>query len=155
MNSFFAAIVSSAAFPILVPWAWWQERRILRLGSPLSPEDARFAICLGILEPGKVRILGVRRVPMPAPRILVDWFHNIFPSFPSPAGMTLGHGIYAVQGYQTNQALIRHELVHVQQHENCGGHAKFLWLYMHQCLTVGYDQAPMEMEARERSLGDI
>lgn len=153
MITIFAALATSAAWPVLVPWAWWQERNILRQGRPLSAGQLAFAKTLGMADPHRVRILALPRIPMPAPNWLVDCFRKIFPGFPTPAGMTLGHGIFVIPELLDCDALIHHELVHVLQHERCGGHGKFLWLYLQQCLTVGYDQAPLEVEARERGLG--
>lgn len=151
MTSFWAGFLSTLACPIAVPWAWFQERNILQHGRPLREEELVFGRTLEILDVEKVRILIVPRIPMPVPRWIEDRFHRWLPAFPMPAGMTLGHGIFVVKAYAEDVSMLRHELVHVRQHEVCGGHGIFLWRYLQQCLSVGYEHAPMEIEARERS----
>jgi len=43
--------------------------------------------------------------------------------------------------------LVAHELVHTAQYERCGSIAAFLRQYLHECLSIGYPDAPMEQEA--------
>jgi hypothetical protein len=45
--------------------------------------------------------------------------------------------------------LIAHELVHAAQYERLGGILPFLRQYLVECLTIGYANAPMELEAAE------
>jgi len=44
--------------------------------------------------------------------------------------------------------LVFHELVHTLQYERFGGFPQFLKQYLHECITVGYPEAPLEQEAR-------
>ena len=61
--------------------------------------------------------------------------------------MTLGKGIYILKG---NWDVIRHELVHVAQYQQLGGIGPFMERYLVECLTCGYFDAPLEVEAREK-----
>src|SRR2546430_8971806 len=48
--------------------------------------------------------------------------------------------------YWRDRALIAHELVHVLQYHRLGGVLPFLQTYICQCATVGYPNAPLELE---------
>ena len=92
-------------------------------------------------------MLEVKSVPLPAPRPLVKlasrWGIPVF----EPAGMALGRGIYLLDGHSR---ILRHELVHVAQYQRLGGIEPFMRRYLTECLTVGYLNSPLEIEAREK-----
>jgi hypothetical protein len=44
--------------------------------------------------------------------------------------------------------LLAHECRYVRQYEVCGSIAKFLPVYLGQIITVGYDDEPLEQDAR-------
>jgi hypothetical protein len=67
---------------------------------------------------------------------------------PQMAGLTLGHTIFVLRKHLSNR-LISHELRHVHQYEELGSIAKFLPLYLEQIATVGYENAPLEIDARK------
>jgi hypothetical protein len=67
------------------------------------------------------------------------------------AGVTFGYGIYICDGQVSNR-LISHECRHVYQYEAAGSIAAFLPIYLHQIATVGYDDAPYEIDAREHEI---
>jgi hypothetical protein len=56
-------------------------------------------------------------------------------------------GVYAVQGYEQNERLARHEAVHWAQAERMG-FIKFYFLYIWYSFRYGYKNNPMEIEAR-------
>ena len=64
-----------------------------------------------------------------------------------PGGMALGKGIYILEGHSR---VLRHELVHVAQYQQLGGIGPFMRRYLVECLTHGYADAPLEVEAREK-----
>ena len=92
-------------------------------------------------------MLEVKSVPLRAPRPLVKlasrWGIPVF----EPAGMALGRGIYLLDGHSR---ILRHELVHVAQYQRLGGIEPFMRRYLTECLTVGYLNSPLEIEAREK-----
>lgn len=146
-----AAIVASLVVPGISFWSWWQEKRILRHGRHLTAEELSFAVRLGITDPFRVRLLAVSRIPLPIPSRLVVWLRRHFSSLVNPAGMTLGHGIFMDAAYAECTEIIHHELVHVRQHETHHGHLIFMWRYLYECIAIGYEDAPLEREARVRS----
>ena len=117
----------------------------------MTDAELQFAKSLGIREPEKARLLLVDSIPLPAPQWLLKWARAKFHTLPEPAGMTLGHGILLDPAYEDCAEIIRHELVHVRQHELWRGHLGFLWRYLYECMAYGYDEAPMELEARRES----
>jgi hypothetical protein len=142
-----ALTLASGIAPATARWAADQERHILAEGKPLNHEALAFALELEINEPGRIRVLEVKSVPLPAPRPLVKlasrWGIPVF----EPAGMALGRGIYLLDGHSR---ILRHELVHVAQYQRLGGIEPFMRRYLTECLTVGYLNSPLEVEAREK-----
>jgi len=66
---------------------------------------------------------------------------------PGNVGLTLGYGIFIAAGNFTARVL-SHEFRHVHQYEIRGSIAAFLPEYLQQIVTVGYDNAPLEIDAR-------
>ena len=139
----------------LLPWiAWWvrrHERLILRTGRPLGPDEMNWAIKVGANHPERIRVLHVPEIPMPVPR----WMQRLGDRFSfaghAPAGMTLGHGVYVSDLCGNDPALLIHEFVHVGQYERLGSVKSFLRQYLWECLSAGYESAPLEQEARKRT----
>jgi len=63
------------------------------------------------------------------------------------AGLTLGCGIFIVQGCLTPR-LLAHECRHVYQYEVAGSIEAFLPLYLQQIAAVRYERASYEVDAR-------
>lgn len=139
----------------LLPWiTWWvrrHERLILGTGRPLQSPEMDWALKVGVNQPVRVRVLSVPEIPMPVPR----WIQRLGASFSfachAPAGMTLGHGVYVSDLCGNDPALLVHEFVHVGQYERFGSVKSFLRQYLWECLSAGYESAPLEREARERT----
>lgn len=143
-----ALTLASGIAPATARWAQDQERRILAEGRPLEAEALAFARNLKIENPDGVRVLEIAPVPSPVPRPLLKLVDRWgFPVI-TPAGMTLGRGIYILPG---QSRVIPHELVHVAQYQRLGGIEPFMRQYLIECLVHGYFAAPLEVEAREVS----
>jgi len=65
----------------------------------------------------------------------------------APRGLALEYGIFVRADHWRDRALIAHELVHTAQFQRLGGILPFLQTYIFQCATVGYPNAPLELEA--------
>jgi hypothetical protein len=124
------------------------EREILRRGRPLNAYETRLAEAVGVAHPERVRV----------------WVHATFlePTDPAflalareygiwsdeeEAGRALGYGIEVQPGFVRSRKVFAHELTHVAQYERMGTPA-LLREYFVQLMTVGYDRAPIEAEAR-------
>ena len=142
-------------FPVLLPlaaqWAAEQEAMILTGGVPLKAEELEDASQLGVREPGKVRLLKVPGIPRPADPRLTAACDAVGFLTPATRGLTVGYGIFVRQDCWGGRELIRHELVHTAQYERFGSIESFLRCYLTECLTFGYDNSPLEIEAQESS----
>jgi len=67
--------------------------------------------------------------------------------------LTIGNTIYlhnaTKQDLINNKTWLAHELVHVKQYEQLGV-ARFLFLYLYECLVNGYYNNKFEIEARAK-----
>jgi hypothetical protein len=133
--------------PLAAAWAEEQEQRILREGVPLSEEEISAARSIGVREPERVRLLQVEEIPAPTHPILRAAYAAINFLAAKPRGLTVRYGIFVRSDCRQDRHLLLHELVHTSQYEKLGGIAAFLRRYLFECRTLGYRQAPMEMEA--------
>ncbi len=153
----FRKIGIALAWRFALPPAWlWvrlHQQRIRRHGRPLSDDERRLAVALGISEYRieRIRIWSVNRVPGPGDLLLRTVGRIAGISTHSAKGMALNLGIYLEAAQANRRSLVAHELVHVAQYERLGGTWPFLRDYLWQCLREGYWNAPLEIEARQRA----
>jgi hypothetical protein len=133
--------------PLAVQWAADQERRVLCQGVPLSESEMADAKAIGVGNPERVRLLRVESVPVPAHPMLRAAAASINFLTATPSGLALEYGIFIRADQWRDRALIAHELAHTAQYQRLGGILPFLQTYIYQCATVGYRNAPLEMEA--------
>lgn len=139
--------VLSRLVPCAIAWAEAQSEEIRAKGAPLSSEQLRLATAVGVTRPELVRVCEVSRVPAPEDTELRKIGSSLGLLGPAMIGITFGYGIYLVNGHVTNR-LVSHECRHVQQYEAAGSIAAFLSEYLSQLLSFGYDDAPLEIDAR-------
>lgn len=133
--------------PLAAEWALEQERRVLCQGVPLSDEELADAKAIGVRNPERVRLLRVESIPVPAHPMLKAAAASINFITAAPRGLALDYGIFVRADHWRDRELIAHELAHTAQYQRLGGILPFLQTYLGQCATVGYDQAPLELEA--------
>ncbi len=138
--------------PIILPiasgWIAQQERRILTSGVPLDSAQMADARALGLSNAARVRLLRVKRVPLPG-GAFARAFASLTDVFPGEtAGLTAQYGIFVRADRWNDRHLILHELAHTRQYEELGGIRPFLRQYLHECMTDGYFFAALEVEAR-------
>ena len=133
--------------PLAAQWATEQERRVLCEGVPLSGTEIADARAIGVRNPERVRLLRVDSVPVPAHPVLRAAAASINFLSATPSGLALNYGIFIRADRWRERTLIAHELVHIAQYQRLGGIMPFLQTYICQCATVGYRQAPLELEA--------
>ena len=115
---------------------------------PLCIMHAR---AIGVIDPGRVRVLAVGRIPDPLGPISALLARCTSVTVSRPSGLTLRHGIFAVPPYDRDRSLLAHELVHTMQYQRAGSLFGFMRRYIFQCLADGYLNAEWEREARELS----
>lgn len=141
------AAVLPQLLPRAVAWAEAHSARICASGVTLSPLGVRLAHAVGVVRSDLIRVNVVRQLPLPEDPQLRFAALQTGLLGPNMVGMTLGYGIYIVDGNQTNR-LISHECRHVAQYESAGSIASFLPVYLQQIAIFGYQQAPLEVDAR-------
>lgn len=137
--------------PKAIAWAQEQSDLILRSGASLNENEMALATQVGVAKPGLVRIMYVSKLPMPDDPMLRKVADSTGLNGPKMAGMTLGYGIFILEGRATAR-LISHELRHVQQYETLGGIGGFMPVYLAQIASEGYDHAPLELDARSHEV---
>ncbi len=133
--------------PLAAQWATEQERRVLCEGVPLSESELADAKAVGVRNPERVRLLRVDEIPVPVHPMLKAAAASINFITAAPRGLALQNAIFVRSDQWRDRDLIVHELVHTAQYQRLGGVLPFLQTYIVQCATVGYQQAPLELEA--------
>ena len=101
-----------------------QEFKILASGRALTDIETKLAVAVGVHDPARVRIKLVRQMPAPADPELRAIASQTGLIGPHTGGITMGHGIYLLNGQVSNR-LVSHELRHVHQYEAAGSIASF------------------------------
>ena len=127
-----------------------QEAHILEYGAALTERETALARQLGVQNSARVRLLAIDEMPRPQQSELRAAALQSGFFAPGTQGMTLGAGVFVARAAWRELDLVAHELVHVAQYESLGIE-EFLRRYLRECLTVGYWNAPLEIEAREES----
>ena len=139
--------------PAAIAWAEARAKRASEVGAPLTAEEQEIARSVGVTNPDLVRIEIVGdRLPMPDDPELQAAATQAGLLGPGMVGLTLGHAIFICRGHETRR-LLSHELRHVCQYERYGSIAAFLPVYLSQVLEVGYEDAPLERDARAHEQG--
>ena len=107
----------------------------------------RLALAVGVQRPDRVRIKVVNQLPQPDHPELLAIGRQTGLLGPHIGGITFGHTIFIRHDNVSNR-LISHELRHVHQYEAAGSIGAFLATYLEQIAAVGYDHAPLEIDAR-------
>lgn len=150
------AIEFHAMLPSLLPkaiaWAEMQSSHIAHFGQPLNDTLISLARSVGVLHPDRIRIVEVDSLPMPDDPDLKDAALAAGLLGANMIGLTLGYSVYICRGQWTIR-LLSHEFRHVCQYEKAGSIVTFLSIYLQQIVSVGYNSAPFEIDARvyERS----
>ena len=138
----------SSLLPKAIEWAEAQSAWILENGRVLTNEERDLAIKAGVVYPERVRISEVASLPFPEDEELRQAALSLGLLGPSMVGLTLGYGIYIVEGKEFR--FVPHELRHVHQYENAGSSlSSFLTRYLQELMKYGYADAPLEIDARQ------
>lgn len=145
----------AAMLPMILPkaiaWAEAQSKLIMDHGFPLTAAGIADARTVGVAMPENIRVALVPSLPLPEDYELRTIALGAGLLGPGMIGLTLGHGIFIVQGYETRR-LCSHEFRHVHQYEQAGSIAAFLPEYLRQVSGFGYRDSPFEVDARRHEL---
>lgn len=134
--------------PKAITWAEQLEQHVLEAGAALSPQEQVLARAVGVRRPELIRIQVVDELPFPEDPDLIDVASKYALLGPGTIGLTLGYAILLCRGHDTNPRLLSHEFRHVYQYERLGSIQQFLPVYLRQLAEVGYEDAPLEIDAR-------
>lgn len=139
------------ALPRLLPqaisWVEGQERAILASGRRLEAHELALARAVGVRHPELIRLSVVAHLPVPDDPELRAAALQTGLLGSGTVGVTFDHGIYLATD-EVSARLISHECRHVGQYEAAGSIAAFLPVYLGQIASVGYWNAPLEVDAR-------
>lgn len=133
--------------PKAVKWAEAEARLALALGRKLTVFEASMALKAGVAAPQHIRISSVREMPIPENSLLRMAAEQTGLLGPGAQGLTLGYAVIVREGFEAPY-LLAHEFRHVCQYEQAGSIAAFIPVYLQQILEFGYEQAPLEVDAR-------
>ena len=142
------ATVLPQLLPRAIEWAEVRSAEVLGKGVVLPPDRLALARAVGVVQPEKIRVSLVDRLPLPEDPELREAAIQSGLLGPDMVGITFGYAIYMCKGHATNR-LLSHECRHVYQYEVAGSIASFLPLYLQQIVSHGYKQAPFEVDARK------
>ena len=116
--------------PLACEWAKRQEAYVLEHGVRLNPEQAADARHVGVVEPGRVRVLVVDRIPLPENEELAAAARHAQIITDSSRGVAMGYAIVIRADSWRNRELLLHQLIHVAQCERSGGLDNFVREYL-------------------------
>ncbi|MGH7358868.1 MAG: hypothetical protein ACREJR_08645 [Candidatus Rokuibacteriota bacterium] len=135
-----------ALLPRAIAWAQGTADLALAVGAPLPEPWQAQARGVGVIEPAQIRIVSLSGpIPMPRDPELRAAARQAGLLNPDMMGLTLGYAILIRTG--AGVRVLRHECRHVAQYERAGGLEAFLPLYLGQLVSLGYRNAPFELDA--------
>jgi hypothetical protein len=135
-----------ALFPHVVDWISCLDKQAQESGRALTPVEFNLAQNVGVAHPEEVRILSVRKIPLPSHPRVKQLAKQVGLLNVDTAGLTAGYGVIVRRDRANNLRLLAHEFVHVTQYERLGREG-FLQEYIQQIAAYGYLNAPFELEA--------
>jgi hypothetical protein len=135
--------------PLAVEWATSTSAEGAASGTSLGPPGVALAKRVGVVRPEQIRVVAVDQLPQPAHLLLRQAASQV--RLLDGMGLTLGHTIFLCRR-DSRIDLLAHECRHVAQYEKAGSIAAFLAVYLEQVVTVGYENAPFEIDARAHEI---
>ena len=136
-------------FPAICQWVAEQERLILAHGHSLSPDQQIDAYRIGVKHIDKIRVMAVNEIPQISIPSLQPILSTMGLISPQTIGISFQYGIYLRKDYLSDRRLLVHEMTHSMQYERLGGIEGFLKQYVEEIISFGYQESPLEIEARK------
>jgi hypothetical protein len=138
--------------PEIVAWVKERSADINKTGNSLNERQRQIAVAVGVLHSDLVRVKAVPRIEPPQHRELAQIAADTNLINSQTGGITFGHSIYIRSDLIADERLLSHELRHVHQYENAGSIEAFLVEYVRQIAVHGYNNAPLEVDARSAEI---
>ena len=135
--------------PIVVAWLEQQENEILSKGRFLTPDEIGIAQQIGVKNPDIIKVNVTNQVPLPNDHEIqkLGFQFGLFST--STLGISFRYGIFINATASNPKEILAHELIHTLQYERLGSIELFIAQYLSECLRYGYNNSPLEKEARE------
>jgi len=137
--------------PGAVAWAQAQAAHVAAVGTALDEAGLALARRVGVAHPEHVRIKVVNALPLPDDPTLSAAAIQAGLLGPDMVGLTLGYSIFVRDAHVTAR-LLSHECRHVHQYEAHGSIEAFLPVYLAQVISLGYPNAPFELDAQAHEI---
>jgi hypothetical protein len=137
--------------PLAVAWAEQVAASADASGQMLNEQQVQVARQVGVRHPECVRVVVASDLPFPEHPLLTQAAMQTGLLGSHMAGLTLGYAVFIRKGHLDTR-LLSHELRHVSQYEEAGSIRNFLPAYLAQIVEVGYDNAPLEIDARNHEI---
>lgn len=125
--------------PEAVEWVKKMEAIGRMKGTMLNIDYLRMARWAGVEDLLWTTTLQVEEIKFP--KNFQPLVEGLFPG--KLSAITFGHCIF----WTNDWSVIPHELKHVAQYEKLGGVEPFLRQYLSECIRLGYNKSPLELEA--------
>jgi hypothetical protein len=139
--------------PLAIEWAERVSAQAASTAPGLTDQWKLVAQRAGVRDVDRVRVAVPEQLPFPEHPLLQQAALTTGLLGPNMAGLTLGHTIFVRSG-QMSVRLLSHELRHVAQYEAAGSIGGFLPGYLAQIVHFGYEDAPLEVDARSHEIAD-
>lgn len=133
--------------PRAIEWAKTVSAQIEQNGITLNERGLNLARAVGVSHPERIRLAIVSALPVPPDPALAQAAISVGLLGPNSLGITLGYSVIVKHGYQSPR-LLSHEFRHVHQYEQGGGLHAMIPVYLGQIVEFGYENSPMEVDAR-------
>ena len=133
--------------PEVCEWIENQENEIFINGRDLYPDEIEIAKTIGIKNYDVIKVFESAIVPTPNDTILKVIGKQVGLLSPNTNGICFRYGIFIHKNTIDKNAVLVHELIHTLQYEQYSSIPNFIFQYVKECIELGYDNSPLEIEA--------
>ena len=137
----------SKLIPKVCDWIESHENYILDNGRELKQNEITTAQKIGIKNYHLIRVIETDQVPIPTDAVIRLIGHQIGLISPDTSGICFRYGIFIHKNANDKKEVLLHELIHTLQYERFGSIKSFIVQYLNECIEMGYEFSPLELEA--------
>jgi hypothetical protein len=135
-------------FPAVCEWIEQQENDIISKGRQLTLNETEIAKRIGIKNYDVIKVIESDLVPQPKNKIILEMGLELgLLNKERTNGICYRYGIFINKNATNKNLILIHELIHTLQYEKFGSLEKFLYQYIKECIELGYESSPLELEA--------
>ena len=139
-------------FPAVCEWIEQQENDIFSKGRCLTFNETQIAKNIGIKNFDIIKVYESEFVPQPKNKIILEMGKQFgLLNKERTKGICFRYGIFINKKTTNKNLVLIHELIHTLQYEKFGSVEKFLYQYIKECIELGYEDSPLELEAINKS----